>query len=64
MAEVAVQPLLQELLARIERIEKKIDLLVEELPESEIEELRKEVKEFAEKTHRGDFSGLISADYL
>jgi len=64
MAEVAIQPLLQKLLTRIERIEKKIDLLVEELPENEIKELRKEVKEIAERMHRGDFSGLISVDDL
>ena len=58
------QSVLQDILTHIERLEKKLDLLIEELPEEEIEEIKKEVRELVEKTRRGDFTGLISVDDL
>ena len=58
------QPILREILTRIGRIEKKLDLLIEELPEEEIEEIKKEIRDLVKRTHEGDFSDLISVDEL
>ncbi len=57
--------ILQEILQRMDRIERKLDLLLEEeYSDQELAEIRREVAELARRVQEGDLQDFVSVDEI